>query len=92
MQKDIIFDLSMRQELLDSLKSFYLVYDAYNDDFFDYNEENILYKSTTLDQVHNFAYKEWQKDRTKFFTIIQAYDGSCRGGYGFSEGQEEIKI
>lgn len=88
MQNLVDVDLNMKQNLLESMKSFYLVFEAFSDDYFDYDEEKILLKTNGLDKAHSFAYEEWKKDQTKYFTIIQAYDGSFRGGYGFTENNK----
>ena len=66
-------------------KSFYQVFEADSDDYFDYDLSRPMFQSQHLYLCHNFAYAEWLKDNAKRFTIIQVYDGSCRGGYGFSE-------
>ncbi len=65
-------------------KSFYQVFRAYCDPF-DYSEYEILFEAYDLGQAHSYAYEQWKKDETKKFTIIQSYDGSCRGHYGFPE-------
>lgn len=47
---------------------------------------NCLCESDNLAIAHSYAYQEWKKsDKKKVFTIIQPYDGSCRGGYGFPD-------
>lgn len=46
---------------------------------------NCLFEHDNLANAHSYAYTEWLKDKTKIYTIIQSFDGSCRGGYGFAE-------
>ena len=53
-----------------------------NTDAFSYDESKVLFESEKLDEAHFYAYKCWQQDNNKAYTIIQPYDGSCRGGYG----------
>lgn len=68
-------------------KSWYQVYECNSPDMFDY-EGAPLFESDCMAKVHSFAYEAWKtSDKTKLFTIIQPYDGSCRGGYGFNEGE-----
>lgn len=68
-------------------KSFYQVFECSEDDYFSYDENLILFEDKDLARCHNFAYEAWKKDNAKFYTIIQPYDGSCRGGYGFSDDE-----
>lgn len=45
-----------------------------------------LFEHDNLAHAHGYAYEEWKRhSKKRIFTIIQAYDGSCRGGYGFAE-------
>lgn len=45
-----------------------------------------LFEHDNLAHAHGYAYEEWKRhNKKKIFTIIQAVDGSCRGGYGFAE-------
>jgi hypothetical protein len=69
------------------LKSWYQVFEcAYPDDHWSYNENKILFESDNLGLAHTYAYEAWlATGKTKIYTIIQPYDESCRGGYGFSE-------
>ena len=68
-------------------KSWYQVFECNSPDMFDYEPE-VLFESDCMAKVHGFAYEAWKaSDKTKLFTIIQPYDGSCRGGYGFTEGE-----
>ena len=71
-------------------KSFYQVFSCFSADKFDYDEDAVLFESDRLSACHNFAYLRWieRKDDTAWLTIIQPYDGSCRGGYGFPEDDE----
>jgi hypothetical protein len=65
-------------------KYLYRVYEARdNMDYFSYDATKCLFEHQDLSWAHDFAYKEWLKDKTRSFTVIQPYDGSCRGGYGF---------
>jgi hypothetical protein len=66
-------------------KSFYQVFECHSDDMFDYDESKVLFEHDNLAWAHSYAYDEWNKDNTKRYTVIQPYDGSCRGGYGFPE-------
>ena len=71
-------------------KSWYQVFEVTDpDDHWSYVEEgSILFESDCLAKAHGYAYEAWKaSDKTKIYTIIQAYDESCRGGYGFSEGE-----
>lgn len=68
-------------------KSFYQVFAANSDSYFDYEPTLPLFQSQHLHACHNFAYREWLKDEAKRYTIIQVYDGSCRGGYGFPDAE-----
>ena len=69
-------------------KSWYKVYECNSPDMFDFDSEAELFASDCLAKTHSFAYNEWlASGKTKVYTIIQPYDGSCRGGYGFPEEQ-----
>ena len=71
-------------------KYLYRVYEAQDtSDYFSYDYTKSLFEHHDLAWAHDFAYKEWLKDNTKAFTLIQRYDGSCRGGYGFPVEDEE---
>jgi ATP-dependent RNA circularization protein (DNA/RNA ligase family) len=72
-------------------KSFYQVFECDSNDMFDYDDRKVLFEHDNLAHAHSFAYEEWKKSgKTKVYTIIQPYDGSCRGGYGFPE--EELVV
>ena len=48
-------------------------------------EPKCLFESDNLAHAHGYAYEEWKRhSKKRIFTIIQPYDGSCRGGYGFA--------
>lgn len=64
--------------------SFYQVFRAYRDEF-DYSEYEVLFQCYDLGQAHAYAHESWKKDNTKAYTIIQPYNDSCRGHYGFSD-------
>ena len=68
-------------------KSWYQVYEASDAaDHWSYEDGAILFDSDCLAKAHGYAYEAWKaSDETKIYTIIQAYDESCRGGYGFAE-------
>lgn len=68
-------------------KSFYQVFECSNaNDPWSYDESKVLFESENLGEAHTLAYTKWKlSSRTKVYTIIQPYDGSCRGGYGFPE-------
>jgi hypothetical protein len=68
-------------------KSWYQVFMATDpNDQWSYDEpRTVLFESDNLGQAHSYAYNEWLKDKRKIYTIIQACDESCRGGYGFAE-------
>ena len=66
-------------------KSWYQVFECNSPDMHDY-EGSSLFESDCLAKAHSYAYQAWKKsDKTRLFTVIQPYDGSCRGGYGFNE-------
>ena len=68
-------------------KSWYQVFEVTDpDDHWSFvDEDNILFESDCMAKVHSFAYEAWKaSNKTKIYTIIQAYDDSCRGGYGFT--------
>lgn len=71
-------------------KSFYRVF-VCNDpaNCHDYDPENVIFESEKLCSCHSFAYNQWLTDKSVAYTIIQPYDGSCRGGYGLVEDEEE---
>jgi hypothetical protein len=80
------------QEMADTSISKYLyrVYEAQDTtDYFSYDAAKCLFEHQDLSWAHDFAYKKWLKDKTRAFTVIQPYDGSCRGGYGFPVEDEE---
>jgi len=67
-------------------KSFYQVFECASTDMFDYDESKVLFEHDDLAWAHDYAYKQWlASGKTKVYTVIQPYDGSCRGGYGFPE-------
>ena len=67
-------------------KSFYQVFECRSTDMFDYDETKVLFEHNDLAWAHDYAYKQWLAyDKTRVYTIIQPYDGSCRGGYGFPD-------
>ena len=68
-------------------KSWYQVFSTTDpDDHWSYDEpRKVLFESDCLGKTHSYAYNEWLKDKRKIYTIIQAFDESCRGGYGFTE-------
>ena len=67
-------------------KSWYQVYECTDaEDHWSYGHTKVLFESDNLGQAHTYAYNAWLEDKTRIYTIIQAYDESCRGGYGFAE-------
>lgn len=67
-------------------KSWYQVFECTDPaDHWSYATGKILFESDCLAKTHSFAYNEWLKDESKVYTIIQACDEACRGGYGFAE-------
>jgi hypothetical protein len=67
-------------------KSWYQVFECRSQGMFDYDETKVLCESDSIAVTHSYAYKEWlASGKTKVYTIIQPYDGSCRGGYGFPD-------
>lgn len=68
-------------------KSWYQVFSTTDpNDPWSYDEpRRVLFEDDNLGKVHTYAYNEWLKDKSKIYTIIQPYDESCRGGYGFAE-------
>jgi hypothetical protein len=67
-------------------KSWYQVFECTDAaDHWSYDASKLLFESDCLAKTHSFAYDTWLKDEAKIFTIIQACDESCRGGYGFDE-------
>jgi hypothetical protein len=64
-------------------KSMYRVYECQDvNDCFSYEPEKCLMEHENLGNCHSAAHGMWLKDKTKAYTIIQPYDGSCRGGCG----------
>lgn len=73
-------------------KSFYRVYVCNNPaDCFAYDDTQVIFESEHLHSCHSFAYTQWLENKSIAYTIIQPYDGSCRGGYGLVEKEEEPK-
>jgi len=69
-------------------KSWYQVYKCSSQSPFDYTEDAFLFESDCLAKAHSYAYEQWlASDKKEVFTIIQAYDESCRGGYGFADAE-----
>jgi hypothetical protein len=69
-------------------KSWYKVYKCNSTDCFDYDSDKELFASDNLALAHSYAYNAWlASGKTEVYTIIQPYEGSCRGGYGFPEEQ-----
>jgi hypothetical protein len=67
-------------------KSWYQVFECTDaEDHWSYKDSKILFESDCLAKTHSYAYEAWLKDNTRIYTIIQAFDESCRGGYGFAE-------
>lgn len=68
------------------VKSFYQVFEVTDpDDHWSYKDNKILFEDENLGKVHSWAYSKWLEDKSRIYTIIQPYDESCRGGYGFTE-------
>lgn len=64
-------------------KSFYRVYECTDvNDAFSYDEDRWYYQNDNLAMAHTYAYDMWKNNPGTSWTIIQPYDGSCRGGYG----------
>jgi hypothetical protein len=72
-------------------KSFYQVFECSNpNDYWSYDITKVLFESDDLAKAHSYAYTQYnEKHQTKFFVIIQPYDGSCRGGYGFTVKKDD---
>jgi hypothetical protein len=67
-------------------KSWYQVFKCNSTGMFDYDESKVLLEHDNLANAHSFAYNAWlASNKTEVYTIIQPYDGSCRGGYGFPD-------
>jgi hypothetical protein len=67
-------------------KSWYQVYKCSSQNPFDYTEDAFLFESDCLAKTHSYAYEKWlASDKKEVYTIIQAHDESCRGGYGFAD-------
>ena len=67
-------------------KGWYQVFECTDaDDKWSYGHTKVLFESANLALAHTYAYNAWLEDETRIYTIIQAYDESCRGGYGFAE-------
>ena len=69
-------------------KSWYQVFSTTDpNDPWSYDEpRTILFESDCLAKTHSYAYEAWlASDKREVYTIIQPYDESCRGGYGFAE-------
>ena len=70
-------------------KSWYQVFLCNSkDDYFSYKGNECLYENSNLALAHTFAYQKWLEDKSKVFVVIQPYDISIRGGYGFNEDKE----
>lgn len=74
----------------DNPKNVYRVYQCRTSDWFNYDKTELLYETDDLAAAHGFAYGKWLQDEDKSYTIIQPYDGSCRGGYGFPEQDPDM--
>lgn len=72
-------------------KSFYQVFECTDqNDYWSYDETKVLFQSNDLGKAHSYAYNNYNNgNQTKCFVIIQPYDGSCRGGYGFTVEQNK---
>ena len=70
-------------------KSWYQVFEATDpEDHWSFKDGKILFESDCLAKAHSYAYEQWlASDKKEVYTIIQAYDESCRGGYGFAEAE-----
>lgn len=78
------------EQTLNYPKSWYQVFECSDaNDLWSYDETKLLFAHDSLAHAHTFAWEKWNQDQTKMFTIIQPYDGSCRGGYGFPEDETE---
>jgi hypothetical protein len=74
-------------------KSFYQVFECSDpNDYWSYDETKILFESNDMGKVHGYAYnKHKESNERKLFVIIQPYDGSCRGGYGFTVEDNKVE-
>lgn len=72
-------------------KSFYQVFECadVNDCWSIPEQAKTLCETENLAEAHSYAWNLWLADKSKAYTIIQPYDGSCRGGYGKWTEQEE---
>ena len=68
-------------------KSWYQVFECTDaEDHWSYKDNKVLFESDCLAKTHSYAYEAWlATGKTKVYTIIQAFDEACRGGYGFTE-------
>ena len=86
MQREFAFAADCGRDYPKSWYQVFLCSDAA--DHWSYNEDKILFESDDMSKVHGYAYEAWlASGTTKVYTIIQPYDGSCRGGYGFEESE-----
>lgn len=69
--------------------NFYQVFEAQSNDMFDYDIALPVYQHSNLSWAHGAAYDLWKANPSKRYTIIQPYNGSCAGGYGFSDRHSE---
>lgn len=70
-------------------KSFYQVFECTDpNDYWSYDKTKVLFESDNVAHAHGYAYTKYnENNKSKYFVIIQPYDGSCRGGYGFTVEQ-----
>jgi hypothetical protein len=68
-------------------KSWYQVFEVTDpEDHWSYVDGKVLFESDSLALAHSYAYQAWEmSSKNRIYTIIQPYDESCRGGYGFAE-------
>ena len=67
-------------------KSWYQVFECTDaEDHWSYKDSKILFESDCLAKTHTYAYNAWLEDKARIYTIIQAFDEACRGGYGFKD-------
>jgi len=70
-------------------KQLYQVYEVSDvSDQFAYQDSDLLLETYDLATAHGFAYEQWILEPTAAFTIIQPYDGACRGFYSPSNVEE----
>jgi hypothetical protein len=70
-------------------KSWYQVFKCNSQDSFDYDEDMVLFEHDNLANAHSYAYNAWlESNKSTVYAIIQPYDKSYRGGYGFKEEDE----